>query len=414
MLRTGWFVVVPTVLLALIASPTAIQPAAADVGLETAGPIRIDLSHPTPVASVVKSFSRSGLRITELRVTGDVTGFFRVGDMNQDEIVQKYTKQISSRFAGQVGKVVTSVVAVPVDANAPSIRKNLGLDDLDVAGVTASVDTSGYLSEGVRLTPEQRKMMLIEREGGSVQERQELDSNLPGDRISTASIKTGWQFPYGQTQVSPEDTGVWISNAVNSEYSGYIFDYDQWSDYGYELDFKELHPTLQGTRPDCAFGNDQFFYAARGNGSPLSGEIQSFFTNVMTDARPYFDGNDALDPCRSLDLSIGIGKPGILPNGLYASNLYFDIHTWRGNVSQSQITLGQQKVSNDCNDIGQPENSNCMGLNDQRAGTGTYYNIGTSDNVKVPCVPGGGWSGYAFMAQKYFQDTNQPDHYTSC
>ena len=139
-------------------------------------------------------------------------------------------------------------------------------------------------------------------------------------------------------------------------------------------------------RPVCPTpDNDRLFWAARGDDK----EVAGFFTNIPTKARPYFDGNDALDDCSNLDLSIGIGRPSELPQLANDESFNFFVTAYKGKKDKSLISLKQKRISNDCNDIFKEENSDCMGLNDQRPGSGSEVPVDKGvDKIFVPfCQP---------------------------
>lgn len=70
------------------------------------------------------------------------------------------------------------------------------------------------------------------------------------------------------------------------------------------------------------------------------------------------------------------------------------------------ISFKQQRISNDCNDIFAPENSDCMGLNDQRPGSASEVPVDKDvDKVSVPfCKPDmgslGGFHAYSEIMKK--------------
>lgn len=182
-------------------------------------------------------------------------------------------------------------------------------------------------------------------------------------------------------------------------------------DWGMEFDYNLYNDDLPGgnTRPACPFGNDRQFWGARGTNS--GDEVRSWevwvggSTTVSAGTwGAYFDGNDASDDCSSLGLSVGVGYPRNLNDGLTGPDagvirVYTTVVADRGAKVSSVQSASYQATSNDCNNVGVEPNSNCMGLNVNRAfpgpGSDRHISVGKTAGYTAPGVlySYSGWDG---------------------
>ena len=164
------------------------------------------------------------------------------------------------------------------------------------------------------------------------------------------------------------------------------------TDWGFEVDMVQYNDALFGTRPLCAPGVRDAFWAARDQGpSAVSSWAVYSLTGDLTNSPfigAYLDWVDDSDPCGQQNLSVGIGYPRNLPANADGSVvLQTVIHTWRGTETSSPMSVNVQVVSNDCNDIGSEPNSNCMDLNVWRnfpLGSKGFVVSGSSNGYSFP------------------------------
>ncbi len=154
-------------------------------------------------------------------------------------------------------------------------------------------------------------------------------------------------------------------------------------DWGIELDYNLWNDSIPAGRldkhPNCPWGTDDNFWAARGT---ATGEIRSWHVALMADTTSsaehwgaYFDGNDFTDPCNRLGVSIGIGYPKNLNDGVdlkfYQNQLTLVVTmlTDKGTQTRSVQSANFQAVHNDCyvlippaTKVATKPTSDCMGL----------------------------------------------------
>lgn len=183
-------------------------------------------------------------------------------------------------------------------------------------------------------------------------------------------------------------------------------------DWGLELDYNLYNDIIPGGGPDvhpnCPAGTDDHFWGARGTDG---GEVRSWdlyvggsTTESAEDWGAYFDGNDASDDCSRLGLSIGIGYPKNLNDGLTTNtpqrlSLYTTVITDRGDEDMSVQSANYSLVGNECDLAFQRPRSACMGLNLTRdypgPGSQSSITVGKSNGYTAPGVLYfySGWDG---------------------
>lgn len=367
--------------------------------------IYVEFTEPIPVADVIRAAEKANLDLRELRLHGDVTAVMYTAGVPWEDMAAKYQSLISSGSRGQVPAVATGVVL-----NVGRSSQDLKSLELPIARIKASKSPIEWVTGGFRGN--------IKRGEGS----SERASSPESEAAWTTFQKTGYAFPrldvlFAQGDAREVEYRLYPRHSVAVSGGTHNFQWDNalWDDWGYEADFKQYNETdtMPGIRPACLnTSNDRLFWAARGS----SPEIAGYYTDIPSVARPYFDGNDALDNCSNLDLSMGIGRPALLP-AVSNPNVYFSFTLWayRGTKISNIFSLKQQRISNDCNDIGAEENSDCMGLNDQRPGSGSEVPIDKDfDRQQVPfCAEYlGDLGGVHAYAEKVKEVLALPNTYT--
>lgn len=130
----------------------------------------------------------------------------------------------------------------------------------------------------------------------------------------------------------------------------------------------ELGPTLynddltDNNRPFCGFdGGDSdtdFFFETWES----MADDATFFAiwNVPAAAEPYIDHEITFDDWMQNGLEIGVGKPRELSNNV---SYYMAAWATQGTESSSLVGAAMSAKTNDCNNLGLPASSSCMGLN---------------------------------------------------
>lgn len=213
--------------------------------------------------------------------------------------------------------------------------------------------------------------------------------------LSTAATAT-----VESTAATATQQAIWAPNYAETYAMGFadlgypdlaaIGTYSEWSynsgraptnmpdDWGMEIDVYLKNDELSGTRPNCADGYLDQFWAAKfdlpGEQSISSWEISTSEGEPISlggsagHAEAYFDWEDASDSCSEQSFTIGIGNPhgmATVQSGL-AWGVNTTIWTARGTASSSPMGGYYQAVSNDCNDLGIDADTTCMGLNTWR------------------------------------------------
>ncbi|RXR26765.1 hypothetical protein EQW78_08015 [Oerskovia turbata] len=181
-----------------------------------------------------------------------------------------------------------------------------------------------------------------------------------------------------------------------------IYTYNSWAngrspaqlhwDWGMEIDVSQFNNNFSGTRPGCASGFQNAFFATQtypsGNGVHSWAVYEGSDMSTTTKISPYFDKNSDLDPCNRQSMAIGLGSPQEIRMQNGGGSLQTIIRAPRGNVAGSPMSAAAQALSNDCNDLGMIAQSDCMGINVSRPfpgpGSQSMPIVGAHRNIRVP------------------------------
>lgn len=248
--------------------------------------VQAEFIRPVSVESIVQAVDRGGLVMHEVRLHGSATAVLYTKGVPVDRVAGGYRNLIEQGSRKKVPPVVTGIAVEPVGrlAAGDPAKELTGLG-LPVQQVTVRAEPAEWVTPGLP--------------SPSTSARTSSRSAAP----PAAAVNTGYAFPrvevaFGEGQARTVEYRMHPAHTakVNGQDTVFSWDRNRFDDFGYEADFKQYNTTdnLRGIRPVCLnLDNDQLFWAARGSDS----EIAGYFTNIRTDARPYFDGNDALDDC---------------------------------------------------------------------------------------------------------------------
>lgn len=315
--------------------------------VEETSPIE-ELTHvfkfPVSAAAAFGWADAHGFELTRLRHSQDFTGEYFPQERSPRAALVEYLSIIATDYGTQPEVVEVSYLTTEVD---PNHRRNPArLSPFDAPPASKSVVGSRTAAAAARarnLAPE----------------------------TAPAAYLPAWAPTYTEQLAREENPGIVVIrtfakwNSTSGNHPRHMP-----SDWGLEFDFSLFNDDISGVHPFCPPGTDDNFWAGRGT---ARGEIRSwsvYNSGYSTgDLGGYFDGNDASDPCSRLGLPIGIGYPDNINARSPSSSSYeleTTLRTDRGNQSASLFEHLYDAVSNDCNNLGLPPDSDCMGLNDNR------------------------------------------------
>lgn len=297
------------------------------------------LLSPTDVEDIRESLRSVGRFQTSAGVRPAVTRFTTVGASPSE--LGDLTRRLNALPAVALGRVdpqfgpgngLTTTLKERQEARTSLLRRN-GQSD-------SSARRSGDV--GVVIPTEDYTLDVFENAYPSAAFSEMIDVTLASTSPYNLSIGFVWEYVptlgvLHHTQLWPDDWGLEIGPTLyNEELSGL-------------------------SRPLCLGGGDSdtdFFFETWDSASD---DVGFFVTwNIPEEAEPYVDSEITFDSCKANSLEIGVGKPRELVN-----NSYYYAMAWMtvGTQSDSLVGAVMSAKTNDCNNLGQPASSFCMGLN---------------------------------------------------
>lgn len=294
---------------------------------------RVQLSRPVSVDELVAAVANSGLEVRSVRHAGETTGELLVGDEPFADAAETYKETNLDAF---------------------------GVEPRVVSFVTTTAPASGLSVGGAGLA------------SVTSQNRASLDPSVDGD-VTPANIQNGWAPAQGTVYAYNASTGsprrvrhrlTWDSRAG----------LDSYEDYAYEHDNKLDDPNAEVLwLPDGSTHCISEHWVAHRDTTIVSSN------NVPSGAGLYADNARQLEECGYYDISFGVFNPGKLSTNVQYTVV---IGGEAGPRSSSPQRLSGQKLSNDCQML--PDGDYCIGLNENRPGTGTVPLIGAHNGWKFP------------------------------
>ncbi|MFI8998986.1 hypothetical protein [Streptomyces sp. NPDC053542] len=387
-----------------VGAANASQSAASDHGPRVKGQVT-RLVFKTPRTLDELRSELSGLTVLQLRYTGDVGGVSQSGPGSSVTEAVKDLRRDTVKRWGAEPLVYMAVVDGKLPSTTAHTLSAAGATVKHFASDTRKIDQlpKGTLADATRATRERTAELARQgvpvpdpKRGSRGADRAERGQGEPA--AAAAGKEFAWSPVYAAMQAwhysgGPEDQPKTFNHQMEWGSASDIEAFGQ--DFGYEHNVSLYNEDdIAGrpwTRPGCAPWDSavadeyQNFWAAWDIWA-FKWNAVSYGWNIPGEAAPYWDWDDVTDECSKLDFTMGIGYPMELkPNVEYGAWIYAE----DGDQDFSVFDMGGQKLSNDCNNLGMDPGSSCMGLNDNRPGTGTELIVNKTRGWTVPgCI---GW-----------------------